>query len=116
LAENTGSGHVWQAPCFLLAPRPRLILTPFPTGLAKVSALADWFPYLKPCPHMRLTHRPDDGGSKDLWNVGKLLPDYMALQPGRQPSLYSPLWEPQSLQVNKKFLLLMCISYKWIRL
>jgi hypothetical protein len=29
---------------------------------------------------------PDDGGSKDLWNVGKLLPDYMALQPRRQPS------------------------------
>jgi hypothetical protein len=28
----------------------------------------------------------DDGGSKDLWNVGKLLPDYTALQPKRQPS------------------------------
>jgi hypothetical protein len=27
------------------------------------------------------THRPDDGGSKDLWNVGKFLPDYTALQP-----------------------------------
>jgi hypothetical protein len=23
-------------------------------------------------------HHPDDGGSKELWNVGKLLPDYMA--------------------------------------
>jgi hypothetical protein len=32
------------------------------------------------------THRPDDGGSKDLWNVGKLLPDYTVLQPIRQPS------------------------------
>jgi hypothetical protein len=31
-------------------------------------------------------HRPDDGGSKDLWNVGKLLPDYTALQPRTQPS------------------------------
>jgi hypothetical protein len=31
-------------------------------------------------------HRPDDGRSKDLWNVGKLLPDYTALQPRRQPS------------------------------
>jgi hypothetical protein len=31
-----------------------------------------------------------DGGSKDLWNVGKLLPDYTALQPRRQPSSYSP--------------------------
>jgi hypothetical protein len=34
--------------------------------------------------------RPDDGGSKDLSNVGKLLPDYTALQPRRQPSSYSP--------------------------
>jgi hypothetical protein len=39
-------------------------------------------------------HRPDDGGSKDLWNVSKLLPDYTALQPKRQPSSYSPPWEP----------------------
>jgi hypothetical protein len=30
-------------------------------------------------------HRPDDGGSKDLWNVGKLLPDNTALQPRWQP-------------------------------
>jgi hypothetical protein len=28
----------------------------------------------------------DDGGSKYLWNVGKLLPDYTALKPSRQPS------------------------------
>jgi hypothetical protein len=41
--------------------------------------------------------RPDDGGSKDLWNVGKLLPDYTALQPRRQQSSYSPPWEPQIL-------------------
>jgi hypothetical protein len=26
-------------------------------------------------------HRPDDGGSEGLWNVGKLLPIYTALQP-----------------------------------
>jgi hypothetical protein len=37
-----------------------------------------------------VTHRPDDGGSKHLRNVGKLLPDYMAEQPRRQPSSYSP--------------------------
>jgi hypothetical protein len=30
--------------------------------------------------------RPDDGGSKDLRNVGKLLPVFTALQPRRQPS------------------------------
>jgi hypothetical protein len=29
---------------------------------------------------------PDDGGSKDLWNAGKLLPDHSELQPRRQPS------------------------------
>jgi hypothetical protein len=49
----------------------------------------------------RLTHRPDDGGSKDLWNVGTLLPDYTALQPRRQPSSYSPPWEPQILLGHK---------------
>jgi hypothetical protein len=30
--------------------------------------------------------RPDDGGSKDLWNFGKRLPDYTVLQPRRQQS------------------------------
>jgi hypothetical protein len=39
--------------------------------------------------------RPEDGGSKDLWNVDKLLPDYTALQPRRQSSLYALPWEPQ---------------------
>jgi hypothetical protein len=38
---------------------------------------------------------PDDGGSKHLWNVGKLLPDHTAHYPRRQPSSYSPQWEPQ---------------------
>jgi hypothetical protein len=38
-----------------------------------------------------------DGGNKDLWNVGKLLPDYTALQPRRKPSSYSSPWEPQIL-------------------
>jgi hypothetical protein len=33
---------------------------------------------------------PDDGGSKYLWNVGKLLPHNAALQPRRQPSLQYP--------------------------
>jgi hypothetical protein len=36
-----------------------------------------------------LTHRPDDGDSKHLRNVGKLLPDYRTQQPRRQPSSYS---------------------------
>jgi hypothetical protein len=42
----------------------------------------------------------DDGGSKDLWNVGKLLPDYTKQQPRRQPSSYSPPWEPQFKNVK----------------
>jgi hypothetical protein len=32
-----------------------------------------------------IIHRPDDEGSKNLWNVCKLLPDYTAQQLGRQP-------------------------------
>jgi hypothetical protein len=39
----------------------------------------------------------------DLWNVGKLLPDYTALQPRRQPSSYSPLWDPQILHLGGSF-------------
>jgi hypothetical protein len=37
------------------------------------------------------------GGSKNLWNIGKLLPDYMAQHPRRQSSSYSLLWEPEIL-------------------
>jgi hypothetical protein len=39
-----------------------------------------------------ITHRPDNGGSKVLWNVGKLLPGYTALQTRRQPSSLRPLF------------------------
>jgi hypothetical protein len=38
---------------------------------------------------------PDDGGSKHLWNVSKLLPDYVVQQHRRQPSSYLLLWEPE---------------------
>jgi hypothetical protein len=51
---------------FLLAPVSHPIPTLFPIGLVKVSALDDWFLYLKPITRTGLTHRPDDGGSKDL--------------------------------------------------
>jgi hypothetical protein len=30
---------------------------------------------------IRSPYRPDDGGSKHLWNVDKLLPHYTAQQP-----------------------------------
>jgi hypothetical protein len=42
-----------------------------------------------------LHHGPDDGGSKHLWNVVKLLPDYTVQQPRRQQSSYLPPWEPK---------------------
>jgi hypothetical protein len=35
---------------------------------------------------MLLTRRNDNGGTKHLWNVGILLPDYTAQQPRRQQS------------------------------
>jgi hypothetical protein len=38
-------------------------------------------------PIIRAIHR--------LWNYGKLLPDYTAQQPRRQPSSYSPSWKPE---------------------
>jgi hypothetical protein len=54
-----------------------------------------------PCCFHHQGDRPDDGGSKDFWNVGKSLPDYTVLQPRRQPSSYSPPWKPQILPVRK---------------
>jgi hypothetical protein len=47
--------------------------------------------------HQGSIYHPDDGGSKRIWNVGKLLPDYMVQQPRRQPSEYLPPWEPEIL-------------------
>jgi hypothetical protein len=52
----------------------------------------------------------DDGGSKYLWNVGKILLDYTVLQPKRQPSSYSLLWEPEILptaQINSIYFVTM---------
>jgi hypothetical protein len=43
----------------------------------------------------------DDGGSKDLWNVGNLLLDYMTQPHRRQPSSDLPSWEPE---ISLKFL------------
>jgi hypothetical protein len=42
------------------------------------------------CFHHRGNHRPDDGGCKNLRNVGKFIPDNTAQQPRRQSSLFSP--------------------------
>jgi hypothetical protein len=51
-----------------------------------------------PCSLVEIYHsfrgddRLDDGGSKDLWNVGKFLPDYTVLQSRRQPSSVTSLF------------------------
>jgi hypothetical protein len=47
----------------------------------------------------------DDGGSKRLWNVGKLLPDYTVQQPRRQPFLQDlgsilTTWEEKAVAVG----------------
>jgi hypothetical protein len=44
-------------------------------------------------------HRSNEEGSKHLWNVGKLLPDFTAQEPRRQPFSYSPPLEPGISQV-----------------
>jgi hypothetical protein len=60
-----------------------------------------------------------------LCSLGKLLPDYTALQPRRQPSSYQPPWEPQILLNNKwtvllgtlhvrRWILTIIISWQWI--
>jgi hypothetical protein len=38
---------------------------------------------IKPSDYV-LNHRPDDGGSKDLWNISNILPDCKAQHPIRQ--------------------------------
>jgi hypothetical protein len=80
--------------------RDFLFTSLFLQALARTFELRFWV--VAPCSLIELYRRfrgPDDGGSKDLWNVGKLLPDYRALQPRRQPSSYSPPWEPQILLI-----------------
>jgi hypothetical protein len=49
--------------------------------LTAVSTKVAVFWVVAPC---RLVWRYDDGGSTDLWNVGKLIPVYMALHPRKQ--------------------------------
>jgi hypothetical protein len=73
--------YAWTSSCFISSA---------PSTGKKLKMVVFWV--VAPC-----SDRPDDGGSKDLWNVGTTLPDYTVLQPRRQPSSYSPPWEPQIL-------------------
>jgi hypothetical protein len=66
IRRGTGANRKEGACHSLLASVPRPIPTLFPIGPVKVSVLADWFLYLEPIPRVRLTHRPNDRGSKDL--------------------------------------------------
>jgi hypothetical protein len=43
--------------------------------------------------HGGVTHHPDYGGSKLLWNGSQYLQGYTVQHPRRQPSSYSSLWE-----------------------
>jgi hypothetical protein len=65
-------------------PDARLTLT-FPTRLAEL-CFVGLLPFISTVFSARLHSLPDDGGSTDLWNVGKLIPVYTVLQPRRQPS------------------------------
>jgi hypothetical protein len=60
-----------------------------------------------PCSLVKLavgTHRPDDEGSRYLWNASKRPRDYKAQQPKRQPHSYPPPSEPEiSLRFNQVF-------------
>jgi hypothetical protein len=55
-------------------------------------------------------HRPDDGSSKHLWNVGQFLWDYTAQHPRRQSSSYSPPWGPKISQNGKTITSRVCPS------
>jgi hypothetical protein len=47
------------------------------------------------CNLVEIGDRPDDGGSKHLWNFGQFLRAYTAQDPRRQLSSYFPPWEPE---------------------
>lgn len=52
-----------------------------------------------------LHHHGNDGGSKDVWNCGKLLPTYTALQRRREPTSFWTLWGSQYSLINIAHLL-----------
>jgi hypothetical protein len=98
--------------CLFTHPHGQAAICPSSTGSPALtrsppSARATYrrLPCLKPLNRGRLTYRPDDGGSKHLWNVGKLIPVYKAQHPGRQPSSYTPPWQPQAIQKNMLLLI-----------
>jgi hypothetical protein len=63
----------------------------------QISTLSDRLPYLQTIPRARMSHRPDNEGSKHNWNVVKLLPDYAALQAPQN----SHLWDRPTSQIPR---------------
>jgi hypothetical protein len=68
--------------------------------------LTDLLPFFSNRFLAKLTHHPNDGGSTELWNVGKPIPVYTMLQHRRQPSSYSPPWAPQ---------IILCVRVKTVK-
>jgi hypothetical protein len=75
--------------------KPQIIIMTFMVGpevLTAVGIKMAAFWVVAPCrlvwvyQRFRGLYCPDDGGSIEFWNVGKLMPVYPALQPRRQPS------------------------------
>jgi hypothetical protein len=90
-------------PCYTCLPFPPLLASlrsailslvallspdihPPPHWCDRGPTLSDSFRGLKPGPGAQPTRCPDDAGSKIIWDVHKLLPDYTAQQPKRQPN------------------------------
>jgi hypothetical protein len=61
----------------------------------------------------RSTHCPDDGGSTDLWNVGKLLPVNSPLRPRRQPFLHLRPCEPEIVLTYVCLSVGVCVTTAW---
>jgi hypothetical protein len=94
------------------SPHP-LLLAPWPSPDTDLSHRFARALLYRTCPPLSLaisargfTHRPDDGGSTDFWNVGKLIQVHTALQPRRHSHL------PFSTWLSSLFYWLLCWLFK----
>jgi hypothetical protein len=84
------------------------ICTIFSNDLLAVKMAVFWV--VAPCSVVEVYWR----FSKHLWNAGEILLDYTAQQPRRQPSSYTPPWNPKSHNLLTVFMLL--FRYELLRL
>jgi hypothetical protein len=65
-----------------------------------------------------LSHYPNDGGSKCLWNVSKLLPDYMVQHPRKQSSSITSTLKEKTVpaQANNRNLYPLLCKLDWSNL